>query len=198
MIAKLLVISVALALASAGVALQGGESTQHRAQDDYGNYQFSYDIVDPLGATNGRWEVGDAFGNKRGGYTITDIDGRQRRVEYVADQHGFRVIVNTNEPGTAASAPASAVFNSPYVGVIGGLAVAKPVVAAASTVPIARVSAPYVKRVRKVIRVPARSRYLARASTPVVLAAPSPYQGPSFHGQFGQRIGASRNFYNYY
>ncbi|CAN7937508.1 unnamed protein product, partial [Ixodes hexagonus] len=166
---------------------------------DYGNYQFSYDIVDPLGATNGRWEVGDAFGNKRGGYTITDIDGRQRRVEYVADQHGFRVIVNTNEPGTAASAPASAVFNSPYVGVIGGLAVAKPLVAAAaSPVPVARVAAPYVKRVRKVIRVPARSRYLARASTPVVLAAPSPYQGSSFHGQFGQRIGASRNFYNYY
>lgn len=170
---------------------------------DYGNYQFSYDIVDPLGATNGRWEVGDAFGNKRGGYTITDVDGRHRRVEYIADKYGFRVIVNTNEPGTAASAPAGAVFNSPYVGVIQGLAVAKPLVVAASSAPVARVRAPYVKRVRKIIRVPARTPVVAaRASTPIVLAAPPPSGGGGYasglHGQYGQRIGANRNFYNYY
>ncbi|XP_077542713.1 uncharacterized protein LOC144155259 [Haemaphysalis longicornis] len=200
---KLFVMLGTLAVANAGIQLHGGESTQHRAQDDYGNYQFSYDIVDPLGATNGRWEVGDAWGNKRGGYTITDIDGRQRRVEYVADAHGFRVIVNTNEPGTAASAPASAVYNSPYVNVIRGLALAKPVVAAASVpVPVAHVHAPYVRRVRKVVKVPVLQ---ARAATaPVLLAAPPIADGhyggyaPSFHGQFGQRIGAARNFYNYY
>lgn len=191
--AKVFVMLGTLAVASAGVPLLGGQSTQHRAQDDYGNYQFSYDIVDPLGATNGRWEVGDAYGNKRGGYTITDIDGRQRRVEYVADAYGFRVIVNTNEPGTAASTPASAVFNSPYVNVIRGLALAKPVVAAAATaaVPVAHV--PYVRR-------------LQAPAAPVVVAAPplsgqyAEYAGyaPSFHGQFGRRIGAARNFYNYY
>ncbi|XP_050047230.1 uncharacterized protein [Dermacentor andersoni] len=192
--AKLFVMLGTLAVANAGVPLLGGESTQHRAQDDYGNYQFSYDIVDPLGATNGRWEVGDAYGNKRGGYTITDIDGRHRRVEYVADAYGFRVIVNTNEPGTAASAPAGAVFNSPYVNVIRGLALAKPVVAAAATaaVPVTHAYAPYAQRVPKVV-----------LQAPAVLAAPplaGHYGGyaPSFHGQFGRRIGAARNFYNYY
>ncbi|KAH6945400.1 hypothetical protein HPB50_008218 [Hyalomma asiaticum] len=204
---QLFVMLGTLAVANAGVPLLGGESTQHRAQDDYGNYQFSYDIVDPLGATNGRWEVGDAYGNKRGGYTITDIDGRQRRVEYVADAYGFRVIVNTNEPGTAASAPASAVFNSPYVNVIRGLALAKPVVAAAASaaVPVAHVHPTYVKRVRKVFKVPVLQAP-AVAAAPVVLAAPpltgqyAEYAGyaPSFHGQFGRRIGAARNFYNYY
>ncbi|GIY44059.1 adult-specific rigid cuticular protein 15.7 [Caerostris extrusa] len=63
-----------------------------------------------------RSEVGDAHGNKKGSYTIADIDGRARRVDYVADGHGFRATVKTNEPGTAASAPAAALIASPYAG----------------------------------------------------------------------------------
>lgn len=43
-----------------------------------------------------------------------DIDGRARRVDYVADALGFRAVVNTNEPGTAHSAPAASLTNSPY------------------------------------------------------------------------------------
>ncbi|GIY47805.1 uncharacterized protein CEXT_65551 [Caerostris extrusa] len=53
---------------------------------------------------------------KKGSYTIADIDGRARRVDYVADGHGFRATVKTNEPGTAASAPAAALIASPYAG----------------------------------------------------------------------------------
>ncbi|GBN22084.1 hypothetical protein AVEN_116095-1, partial [Araneus ventricosus] len=60
--------------------------------------------------------VGDAHGNKKGSYTLADIDGRARRVDYVADGHGFRAVVKTNEPGTAASAPAAALVASPYAG----------------------------------------------------------------------------------
>ncbi|CAL1287725.1 unnamed protein product [Larinioides sclopetarius] len=52
----------------------------------------------------------------KGTYTIADIDGRARRVDYVADGFGFRATVKTNEPGTAASAPAAALFASPYAG----------------------------------------------------------------------------------
>ncbi|OQR78382.1 cuticular protein-like [Tropilaelaps mercedesae] len=103
---------------SAAVGVHGGHisgsSIQHRSQDDHGNYAFSYNIADPWGSSNGRWEIGDAFGNKRGGYTITEADGRKRYVEYVADKHGFRVVVRTNEPGTAASATGAAVIASPY------------------------------------------------------------------------------------
>lgn len=43
-----------------------------------------------------------------------DIDGRARRVDYVADGHGFRAVVNTNEPETAHSAPAASLTASPY------------------------------------------------------------------------------------
>ncbi|XP_022666108.1 uncharacterized protein LOC111252452 isoform X2 [Varroa destructor] len=92
----------------------GSTSVQHRSQDDHGNYVFSYNIADPWGSSNGRWEIGDAFGNKRGGYTITEADGRKRYVEYIADKHGFRVVVRTNEPGTAGSATGTAVIASPY------------------------------------------------------------------------------------
>ncbi|UYV66215.1 hypothetical protein LAZ67_4000829 [Cordylochernes scorpioides] len=94
----------------------GGVSHSSRKQDDFGNYAFHYDVADPHGASNGRWESGDGYGNKRGAYTIRDLDGRERRVEYIADHHGFRAIVKTNEPGTAASAPAAVVVASPYLG----------------------------------------------------------------------------------
>ncbi|GFR15338.1 adult-specific rigid cuticular protein 15.7 [Trichonephila clavata] len=71
---------------------------------------------------------------QKGIYTIADIDGRARRVDYVADGHGFRATVKTNEPGTAASAPAAALIASPYAGpvapVVNHVAPAAPAVAA--------------------------------------------------------------------
>ncbi|XP_076334601.1 adult-specific rigid cuticular protein 15.7-like [Tachypleus tridentatus] len=45
--------------------LAGGSSVSSRRQDDFGNYAFIYDIVDPLRATNGRREAGDGYGNKQ-------------------------------------------------------------------------------------------------------------------------------------
>ncbi|GIY32263.1 hypothetical protein CEXT_74301 [Caerostris extrusa] len=85
-----------------------------------------------------RSEVGDGYGNKKGSYTIADIDGRARRVDYVADGHGFRATVKTNEPGTAASAPAAALIASPYAGpvapVVNHIAPAAPAVAVAAPV----------------------------------------------------------------
>ncbi|GFR15349.1 adult-specific rigid cuticular protein 15.7, partial [Trichonephila clavata] len=89
-----------------------GVSTSARSQDAFGNYAFGYDIKDGLGAAT-PIEVGDAHGNKKGSYTIADIDGRARRVDYVADGHGFRAHRQDNEPGTAASAPAAALIASP-------------------------------------------------------------------------------------
>ncbi|GFT61329.1 adult-specific rigid cuticular protein 15.7, partial [Nephila pilipes] len=105
-----------------------------------------------LGATNARSEVGDGYGNKKGSYTITDIDGRARRVDYVADGHGFRTSVRTNEPGTAASAPAAALIASPYAGPV----------------------APVVNHVAPVAP--------AYAAAPVAVAAPVAYGGVIGHG----------------
>lgn len=92
-----------------------GQSAQTRQQDSLGNYRFSYDIVDHLGARNGRSESGDAYGNKIGHYNLADIDGRVRRVDYVADDYGFRAAIQTNEPGTVPSNTAAASYNPPLV-----------------------------------------------------------------------------------
>jgi len=93
-------------------AIPGGQSVSSRSQDDWGNYEFGYDIVDEYGAQNGRQEKGDAHGNKVGSYTIKDHDGRSRRVDYVADAHGFRATIGTNEPGTATSHVGDATYLS--------------------------------------------------------------------------------------
>ena len=99
-----------------------------------GNYAFNYGIANGYGATNGRSEVGDAHGNKVGSYSITDIDGRARRVDYVADALGFRASVKTNEPGTALSAPAAAAVVSPYAAPVAPVAAAP--VAAVAPAPV--------------------------------------------------------------
>ncbi|UYV75468.1 hypothetical protein LAZ67_13000354 [Cordylochernes scorpioides] len=110
-----------------------------RKQDDYGNYAFGYQIVDGHGATNGRQEAGDGH-NVVGSYNLADIDGRARKVNYVADGHGFRAVIKTNEPGTAASLPAAAVMASPYKGSVAGsygIVHAAPVAVAAAPIGVA-------------------------------------------------------------
>lgn len=42
----------------------------------------------------------------KGSYGYTDEHGIHREVHYVADHHGFRAEVKTNEPGTANQDPA--------------------------------------------------------------------------------------------
>lgn len=102
-------------IAAVPAAVSTGVSAQTRSQDSLGNYRFAYDIVDHLGARNGRSESGDALGNKVGSYSIADIDGRVRRVDYVADDYGFRAAIQTNEQGTAPSNTAAASYNAPLV-----------------------------------------------------------------------------------
>lgn len=122
-----------------------------------GNYAFAYDIVDQNGATNSRSEVGDAAGNKKGSYSLSDIDGRARRVDYIADADGFKASVKTNEPGTALSNPANAEIISPY---------------AAPAAPVAPIIAPPVVRTTKIL-----------APAVPIFAAPAPIK--SFTTVFG-------------
>ncbi|KAG8181993.1 hypothetical protein JTE90_014372 [Oedothorax gibbosus] len=126
MLAKAFILFAALAAAHASLLSLGhggiintGVSSRSQVQDGHGNYAFGYGIKNGHGAANSRSEVGDGHGNVKGSYALADVDGRARRVEYVADGHGFRAVVKTNEPGTAASAPAAALIASPYAAPVG-------------------------------------------------------------------------------
>ncbi|XP_022694715.1 uncharacterized protein LOC111263670 isoform X2 [Varroa jacobsoni] len=76
-------------------------------------YQFGFDTIDEYGTKMTRHEESDEHNRKKGSYSFTDPHGITRRVDYVADEHGFRATINTDEPGTAPSHPASAIINSP-------------------------------------------------------------------------------------
>ena len=90
-----------------------GHSTQYRKQDSYGNYAFGYDAQSWDGG-HSQNEKGDAWGNKEGTYSLNVGDGRQRVVKYVADGHGFRASIKTNEPGIVAKAPAAVSISTPH------------------------------------------------------------------------------------
>ncbi|GIX97321.1 adult-specific rigid cuticular protein 15.7 [Caerostris extrusa] len=170
MIAKVAILFATLVAVQANPILGHGHlvNTGVSASFAFGNYAFGYDIKDGLGATNSRSEVGDGYGNKKGSYTIGDIDGRARRVDYVADGHGFRATVKTNEPGTAASAPAAALIASPYAGPV----------------------APVVNHVAPAAAIGHAASYAA----PLAVAAPVAYGGAVAHGAglgYGYGAGAA-------
>ncbi|GBM08107.1 Cuticle protein 14 isoform b [Araneus ventricosus] len=102
--------SQAAVLLSAPALLSTGGSTQYRAQDNIGNYNFGYDEGHLSGGTF-RKEAGDVFGNKVGSYGLRDADGRVRVVNYVADAAGFRADIKTNEPGVEPKDPAATTIN---------------------------------------------------------------------------------------
>lgn len=72
-------------------------------------YNFSYS-ADSLGGRASHSEQGDGNGRVSGFYTILGADGRERRVEYVADELGYRATIQTNEVGTKADSSANAEF----------------------------------------------------------------------------------------
>ncbi|XP_023225208.1 formin-like protein 3 [Centruroides sculpturatus] len=75
-------------------------------------YHFSY--VAPSGdGYHTRHEMREPNGRVTGSYTI-NANGQLRRVDYVADENGFRAVVKTNEPGTSNESPASATVQSYY------------------------------------------------------------------------------------
>ncbi|XP_077513290.1 uncharacterized protein LOC144124478 isoform X3 [Amblyomma americanum] len=110
-IATLQMILYLLVLRATATAEESANSILHRQQDDHGNYEFGFNI-DGLSWDQFQRESGDALGRKTGAYGFRDADGRLRLVEYVADELGFRVKVQTNEPGTRGSTMPSAVVDA--------------------------------------------------------------------------------------
>lgn len=91
-------VCLVLALAIAGVAAQEVASNAEAAPEPY-SYGYSTD-------THSAQEQRDPSGRVTGSYMLVGDDGRERRVEYVADEAGFRAKVATNEVGTKSESPA--------------------------------------------------------------------------------------------
>ncbi|XP_022655211.1 uncharacterized transmembrane protein DDB_G0289901-like [Varroa destructor] len=90
---------------------KGGHGGGWKGAEEWRPYHFGYQ-THSHDATTAREEKTDEHGRVSGYYTLMTADGRSRKVSYVADEHGFRAKVDTNEPGTANEDPASAHFRS--------------------------------------------------------------------------------------
>lgn len=75
-------------------------------------YSFAYTSPNEDGTSSSREETSDANRRVVGSYTIQGADGQSRRVEYVADENGFRANVITNEIGTESQNSADVQFQS--------------------------------------------------------------------------------------
>lgn len=69
-------------------------------------FTFGYRFTDDYGTLQTREEKTDPNGSKTGSYSFVDASGTYRQVDYIADSHGFRATVKTNEPGTLPAEPA--------------------------------------------------------------------------------------------
>merc|ERR1712126_477004 len=95
------VVAAAPAVAAAPVA--ASTSSQFQAQDEFGNLAYGYQNVN-----SAKQERGNTYGGVEGSYTYVDEAG-VHTVNYVADDLGFRVVVDTPEV-----AEAKAAFHAAY------------------------------------------------------------------------------------
>ena len=92
--------------ASFFLTIIGATTGQYEEPVAWQPYSFGYSINDGHGNEQLREEKSDANGHKRGSYGYTDAYGIYRKVDYIADEHGFRASISTNEPGTGGGDPA--------------------------------------------------------------------------------------------
>lgn len=62
-------------------------------------YEFKYDTQDEYGNKQYRSESTTGAKQVTGSYGYVDANGVYRQVDYVADEHGFRAKIRSNEPG---------------------------------------------------------------------------------------------------
>ncbi|XP_015930114.3 cuticle protein 10.9-like [Parasteatoda tepidariorum] len=73
-------------------------------------YQFGFELEDGFGMSQYRSESSDGSGAVKGSYGYMDPFGVYRKVEYTADDNGYRAVIRSNEPGTANQNVADALF----------------------------------------------------------------------------------------
>merc|ERR1719249_408082 len=60
---------------------------QYYKRDDFGNYAYGY-----ANGNSEKYEVGNPQGGVKGHYMYVDSNGLNQRVEYIADDQGFRIV----------------------------------------------------------------------------------------------------------
>merc|ERR1719270_2378933 len=65
---------------------------QYYKRDDFGNYAYGY-----ANGNSEKYEVGNPQGGVKGHYMYVDSNGLNRRVEYIADDQGFRIVGKDGE-----------------------------------------------------------------------------------------------------
>jgi hypothetical protein len=68
-------------------------------------YKYGYKVIDHKGNKQWKQEESHTPHEVKGSYGYKDKHGMFREVSYIADKHGFRAHVKTNEPGTKPSHP---------------------------------------------------------------------------------------------
>ncbi|GBN13243.1 hypothetical protein AVEN_101714-1 [Araneus ventricosus] len=75
-------------------------------------YSFNYNSETEDGGRSSHQESSDGSGRVSGSYTVNNLEGHSRVVEYIADENGFRAVVKSNEPGTTNLNPADVTVES--------------------------------------------------------------------------------------
>lgn len=169
-------------LVAAPAVLNTGASTQYRSQDNLGNYAFGYNEDHSTGGTF-RQETGDSWGNKVGSYGLRDIDGRVRKVNYVADGLGFRASISSNEPGVAPQFHPAATINKPVLAapLVAAPAVVAPVVAAPHYAAPVLAASHYAAPHYASHSIAGPVAYAPHLAAPGLLSAPVVSYGPALH-----------------
>ncbi|XP_017461831.1 PREDICTED: cuticle protein 14-like, partial [Rhagoletis zephyria] len=134
---KFLILFAVVATASANIVNTGSSAVQ-RSDDGHGNYEFGYNEDHATGGTFRKEKGGPGY--MTGSYGLRDHDGRVRTVNYVADAHGYRAQISTNEPGVDPKQdPAAASINGAHggYGIAAGPILAAPAIASYAAGPIA-------------------------------------------------------------
>merc|ERR1719195_1660362 len=91
---------LAAPLATPAKAASLTEGTQYHFQDQMGNINYGYSNIN-----SAKQEVGNAYTGVAGSYKYVDANGVPQRVDYVADDLGFRITGATNLPVAPVEAP---------------------------------------------------------------------------------------------
>ncbi|CAL1271483.1 unnamed protein product [Larinioides sclopetarius] len=109
LVAALAAVSLAQHYGAPAPSYGGPAYDEHYAPQPY---DFGYETNDDYGTTTFRKESGDGHGRVQGSYGYKDDKGIERVVEYVADEHGYRAEIKTNEPGTESQNPADVILHA--------------------------------------------------------------------------------------